>query len=238
MKWTRYLTTCLLIFCGLHASANFLLPVQEYIEQNPSLQEELFFESFPFAELMQRMDIKRVKEVEQVRQLLEQNGISGDLFIEQLYAYFLGQFPVNLDNPDSTKLVFSIAETLSNSDQYLPDSVWQYMGASMFLLEEIEKEVQAGLDSGRLRKKDRYAMYLIDRLGDNDHHLNLPPSNVEKLIGYAKAGKFGYIWHKMKTTYQKEFIILLIGMLFGFALLYGVYRFWRNRRNKQALNIT
>jgi len=215
------------------AKSNPSEAVQEYLQANNGLSVDSFYHEFPFEVLLERVDISQVKLVEEVRKQLESNGYDGNQFVEGLYQAYLERYPILLDNQDSVKVVFSIAEVLTASEFYLPDSVWQYMGAGMFLLEALEKEVQAAFNDGTLNKKDNYAVYLVNRLGDNNFHLNLPPSNVEKLINYAKNGKYEYIWHKMMTTYRKEFITVLVTGLFGLVGLVLLLRwFIRRRRTK------
>ncbi|MEM1221066.1 MAG: hypothetical protein AAGH79_19240 [Bacteroidota bacterium] len=230
-----FLLIALLFVLSPLAKSNPSEAVQKYLQEKSGLSVDSFYREFPFQALLERVDISQVKLVEEVRKQLENSGYDGNQFVEGLYQTYLEQFPIDLENQDSVKLVFSIAEVLTASEFYLPDSVWQYMGAGMFLLEEMEKKVQAALNEGRLEKEDSYTMYLVNRLGDNDFHLNLPPSNVEKLINYFQNGKYEYIWHKMMTTYRKEFITALVIGLVGLGALVLVIR-WLIRRRRRTQN--
>ena len=235
MKKIGYLTICCFLLGWGAAWANPQQLIQDYVDNHSTANLDSFYQDFPFAELVQYLDLRQIKEVEGIRQLLENRGVSGDPMIEGLYKEYLKQYPINLNNPDSTKLVFSIAETLGASVYFLPDSVWQFIGASMYLLDEMESVVKDQLDAGTLQKGDEYTHYLIDRLGNNEYYLNLPPSNVEKLINYAKNGKFGYIWHKMKTTYRSEALLFLAAVAISFVFLLGFVRSWKKRRRKRRL---
>ncbi len=141
-------------------------------------------------------------------------------------------------------------EIFASAKYYRPNDHLVHDVIANMMLSKFAKDLEAQLAQKQVDADDSFIKYLRQRLAENKMYVNVKTSNYKKIIKYLSEGRFEYVFHKLTTTYLKEFTLLITGAVmlmlliwFRKNILLGVKNILQKRkivnvlfRNRGALN--
>ncbi len=168
------------------------------------------------------------------------NGIkdsikSHDEFLYGNFSQQLDATSIDMHSTDSLVSYVMVAEACKNARIYLQgDNAILFDALGDKMLSKLADTLTAGIQLGTFDPTNEDVAYLIRRLTDDHYLINVKISNLKKTWGYIREGRFGYVFHKLTTTYKTQFIKFL-GVLTVLVLLFS-FRKRIKRSIKQTLS--
>lgn len=225
--------TRLYCFTFLISALSFSAKAMDFIQVADSLKtlpQKEFLNQFPFEQYLEGGTPDDVKLMETHRRYLDSLGLDGDRFIMKLYEEFLKTRPLDFQNAKQINRQLQLGELMSNSEKYMPDSVFVYSALGIMIFSRIADTLEVLINKGEVDKNDFEIRYILARLAENQYAIDISTSNFSKLWKNLKECNCDYIWHKSITTYFREFKIFLVFSFFSLAgLLWLSYKYRQYR---------
>jgi len=163
--------------------------------------------------------------IDSLRNQIKGSATSPDEFLYGSFSSQLDLTPLDIHSTDTLLRYVMTAEACKNARNYLqPEQAILFEAMGDKMLSKLADTLQAGIELKTFDPTNSDIAYLIRRLADNHYLINIKISNAQKTLGYLREGRFGYVFHKLTTTYKAEFMKFL-GVLTLLALLF----FFRKR---------
>ncbi len=205
--------------------------MEVYLQENEGLSEKAFLQDFPFEAYLEETKLTDYQALETDRQLLKEKGKDGGQFIAALGEQYLKAKPIDLLNFRQTKNSIEVGWMYLKALPKIvskPDVSFEVMGD--YILKEVAEKVEQGIKDGTLEADNWQTRFYVQRLEDCSYYIDIPKSDVSKLLFHVQHNNWGYIWSRVRSRYLMEFIFLLllpIGLL-GWYL--------KKKKNKHKLN--
>lgn len=234
-KWFLCLAFILCWYQG--ESNNPIADFAELIEPYRGHSPMGFIDSFPFEIYCQQQKdiLDEVRILEEHKQQVNRLGFDGDIFLMEVFKEYLTATTLDYNDVESFKPLLGLAETMYQSDKYLPDSIFVYSAISSMLFGTVADSLQTLIYDEKVDANNFHMHYLLSRLSDYRYHVDVPTPNTQKLLSYMKQGRWTYIWHKLRTTYLTEFLLFLGGCFAGILVLFKIWNFRKKRKQKIKL---
>lgn len=222
-----------LLLCFLiHLPCSAFEGMESYLQENKELNNEQFLQNFPFEAYLAVNSLRDYSILEQDRLLLEENDRPDRQFIMALGEYHLHTHPIDFALFKQTKNTLDIGALYL---QYLPQlSSNHHLSFEMmgdYLLSQLAEQVEKNIKEGKLESDNWQTHFYVQRLEDCNYFIDIPKSNLSKLIFHLQHHNWSYIWSRVRSRYLTEFILLLLVPLTLFAYLF-------NRRRKTHVSKT
>ncbi|MFK7905000.1 MAG: hypothetical protein AB8B69_07745 [Chitinophagales bacterium] len=195
--------------------------MESYLQQNEALNQEDFLKTFPFEAYFELTPINDYQTLEQDRQLLNENERAGDKFIEVLGKKYLETKPIDLTNFKQTKNKIEVGWLyLYALPQLIPKHHMSFDILGDHLLSQIAEQVEKQIKDGKLETDNWQTRFYVQRLQDCSYFIDIPKSNVSKLLFHVQNHNWAYIWSRVRSRYLTEFILILLLPLALFALYF------------------
>lgn len=216
----------------------YAVDLENWLENNKSIDgiSEEILESFPYADYMKENSLTDIKTLEKDRIIFNNYKLEGDQFIISLFELYMNSEIIEHNDISGMEERIKLAETLSFSDNFLGDSTMVYGLVSDVLFSVAADSMQSWIYEKKVDENDFEIKFLIKKLMDNKFMINFSPNNIDKIIKYAKEGRWGYIFDKLTTTYIKEFIVLIISFLIFVSFFSFLFLHWNKKRKILKLN--
>lgn len=185
--------------------------LEKYLKENEELINEVFFQNFPFQDYLELTKLTDYQTLEADRRLLKEKGIDGGKFIITLGEQYLKAKPIDLQNFKQTKYSIEVGWLYLKALSKIvpePDMSFEMMGD--YLLKQIAEQVEQGIKDGRLQTDNWQTRFYVQRLEDCSYYIDIPKSDVSKLIFHVQHHNWGYIWSRVRSRYLAEFILILL----------------------------
>ena len=160
---------------------------------------------------------------------------------ETLYRVFCQQADTlrfDLSNEDFIRKYITDAEILTHARYYLPENSLLFEAMGDYMLSNLTDTLKHAINANLVEQQDPSVTYIVQRLADNHMLIDIKVSNWKKIFTYLLEGRFGYVFHKLTTTYKPEFLKFL-GVLCAIAMLFflrkKIVTFIKNRLNRTRL---
>ncbi|MEZ4884164.1 MAG: hypothetical protein R3E32_05430 [Chitinophagales bacterium] len=195
--------------------------MESYFQQNEALESKSFLQHFPFETYLEQTKLSDYQTLEKDRQLLNEKGKSGNEFITILGEKYLQQKPVNINNFKQTKNTIEVGWLyLKALNQITPKHDMSFDILGDYLLSQIAEKVEAGIKEGTLEIDNWQTRFYVQRLEDCNYFIDIPKSNLSKLLFHVQHHNWGYIWSRVRSRYLVECMLVLMLPLALFALYF------------------
>lgn len=141
--------------------------------------------------------------------------------IFQAFSAQVDRLHFNFKEPAFTHKYIADAVLLQNSRFYRPETSVLFEAMGDYMLSKLGDTLKTALNTKQVDDEDDEILYLVRRLADEHVFIDVKISNAAKTWRYLKEGRFGYVFHKLTTTYRAEFFkFLVIVILIGLIILY------------------
>ncbi|MGB0929763.1 MAG: hypothetical protein ACPGVB_03245 [Chitinophagales bacterium] len=195
--------------------------METHLQENEGLSNEVFLQGFPFEAYLELTKLTDYQALESDRQLLKEKGRDGTQFIITLGKQYLKARPIDLLNFRQTKYSIEVGGLYLKALPKIvpePDVGFEVMGD--YILKEIAGKVEQGIKDGILEADNWQTRFYVQRLEDCSYYIDIPKSDVSKLIFHVQHNNWGYIWSRVRSRYLMEFILMLLLpiVFFGFYI--------------------
>lgn len=162
--------------------------------------------------------------IDSLRNQLKGTVTSPDEFLYGSFNRQLDLTPLDIQSTDTLLRYVMTAEACKNARNYLqPEQTILFEAMGDKMMSKLADTLQAGIELKIFDPADSDIAYLIQRLADNHYLIDIKISNAQKTWEYLREGRFGYVFHKLTTTYKAEFMKFL-GMIALLAALFFYFR--------------
>lgn len=185
--------------------------METYLQENEELNNEAFLQNFPFEAYLELIKLTDYQSLEADRQLLKENQRDGTQFITELGKQYLKVKPIDLLNFRQTKNGIEVGALYLKALPKIvakPDVSFEVMGD--YILKEIAGKVEQGIKGGILEADNWQTRFYVQRLEDCSYYIDIPKSDVSKLIFHVQHNNWAYIWSRVRSRYLMEFIFILL----------------------------
>ncbi len=232
MNQKTKLFLALSLYFLIHLPCDAFEGMESYLQENKESNDEQFLQNFPFEAYLAANSLRDYPTLEQDRLLLEENNRPDKQFITTLGEYYLKTQPIDFALFKQTKNTLDIGALYL---QYLPQlSSNHHMSFEMmgdYLLSQVAEQVEKSIKEGKLDIDNWQTHFYVQRLEDCNYFIDIPKSNLSKLMFHIQHQNWGYIWSRVRSRYLTEFILLLLVPLILFAYLF-------NRRKETRISKT
>ena len=218
-------------FCSFVFSPCFAFEgMESYLQENEALSEEEFWNIFPFEAYLELTPITDYQALEQDRKLLNDKGRAGDKFISQLGEKYLTTRPIDLTNFKQTKNTIEVGWLYLHAlPQLTPKHDMSFDILGDYLLSQIAERVEKEIKTGTLPTDNWQTRFYVQRLQDCSYFIDIPKSDVSKLLFHVQNQNWAYIWSRVRSRYLTEFLLAL-------CLPLALFVFYFRRKRMRALS--
>jgi len=143
------------------------------------------------------------------KKVLASGNANADETIYQDFCQQADTLHFNLSNETFLRKYIADAEVLQHAQYYRPENSLLFEAMSDYMLDNLADTLKYAINANLVDKQEPSVIYLVQRLADNRMFIDIRVSNWKKILTYLLEGRFGYVFHKLTTTYLPEFLKFL-----------------------------
>ncbi|MBK9328011.1 MAG: hypothetical protein IPM95_01600 [Sphingobacteriales bacterium] len=215
-----YMTALFMFMYAVTAFAQSAFMTQHFRSNEPKPRND-FLKQFPYQKYLKNVSFSDIKQLEADRLFLNHTLNGGDDFLYQLCDYNNGSYPVTAEN---------IERKITIGEKYLDykntgDSTEIYSVIGYFILGQVAKKLEYGIQNTTFDVRDPENKKLISRLSDRKVFICTVPGNLTKAIVNFRKGNFKYVFLRTYVNLEDYFYMYYekLGDAFWFLMLFILF---------------